>query len=126
MKLTKTEWQVMTALWDQYPATAREVGERLPAKVNWAYTTLKTILTRLLDKGAVSERKRGNTSVYTPAVSRSRARKNALRDLADQAFSGAFGPLMHFLVEDQSLTAAQRAELMDALKADRGEKGEAK
>ena len=126
MKLTKTEWQVMTALWDQHPATAREISERLPAKVNWAYTTIKTILTRLLDKGAVGERKRGNTSVYTPAVTRTRARKSALRDLADQAFNGAFGPLMHFLVQDQSLTPKQRAELMDALKAARDKKGEAK
>ena len=129
MKLTKTEWQVMTALWDKHPATARQIGERLPATVNWAYTTIKTILTRLLEKGAVTEVKEGNTSVYEPAVSRACARKNALRDLADQAFNGAFGPLLHFLVEDQELTATQRDELIEALKADKaggGEKGGSK
>jgi BlaI family penicillinase repressor len=115
MKLTKTEWQVMNALWERHPATAREVAERLPADVNWAYTTIKTLLTRLLGKGAVSERKRANASVYQPLVSRQKARRSALRALADQAFDGAFGPLLHFLVEDQNLSPKQRRELIEAL-----------
>ena len=55
MKLTQAEWQVMNALWERYPATARDIAERLPASVKWAYTTIKTLLTRLLEKGAVSE-----------------------------------------------------------------------
>ena len=125
MKLSKTEWQIMNALWERHPATAREVAERLPANVKWAYTTIKTILTRLLGKNAVSERKRANTSVYQPLISRQQARRSALRGLADQAFNGAFGPLIHFLVEEEDLTAKQRRELMEALKKDReGEGGQ--
>ncbi len=126
MKLSNTEWQVMNALWQRYPATAREVAERLEPDVNWAYTTIKTILTRLLAKGAVSERKRANTSVYEPLVSRKQARRSALRALADQAFNGAFGPLMHFLVEDRDLSAEQRNELIEALKTEGTGKGERK
>ena len=119
MKLSKTEWQIMNALWEKHPATAREVAESLPTNIKWAYTTIKTILTRLLGKGAVSERKRANTSVYQPLVSQQQARRSALRGLADQAFNGAFGPLMHFLLEDQDLSDKQRKELMEALKNDR-------
>lgn len=126
MRLSKTEWRIMNALWERHPATAREVAERLPANTNWAYTTIKTILTRLLGKGAVSERKRANTSVYQPLVSRQQARRSALRGLADQAFDGAFGPLMHFLVEDQNLSGKQRDELAAALKSARRGKGERK
>ena len=118
MKLSKTEWHIMNALWERYPATAREVAERLPTDVKWAYTTIKTILTRLLGKGAVSERKRANTSVYQPLISQKQARRSALRGLADQAFNGAFGPLMHFLLEDQNLSDKQRKELLKALKND--------
>ena len=123
MKLTQAEWQIMNALWARHPATAREIAERLPAGVKWAYTTIKTLLTRLLDKGAVSERKRANASVYAPVISRQKARRSALRALADQAFDGTFGPLMHFLVEDQGLSPKQRRELIEALQKKRKTKG---
>ena len=119
MKLTEAEWLIMNALWDKYPATARDIARRLPEGVKWAYTTIKTMLARLVDKKAVSQSKKGNASVYEPLVSREKARRSALRMLANQAFDGAFGPLMHFLLEDQKLTAKQRKELMEILAKNR-------
>jgi BlaI family penicillinase repressor len=115
MKLTDAEWQVMNVLWERYPATARGIAERLPKENNWAYTTIKTLLTRLVEKGAVKEGKNGNTSLYEPLLNRQTARRNALKSLANQAFDGAFGPLMHFLVEDQKLTENQKHELLKAI-----------
>ena len=103
MKLTEAEWQIMNALWENFPATARQIADRLGDEVDWAYTTIKTLLTRLHEKGAVSERKRANSSVYEPILSRGSARRSALHALADSAFGGAFGPLLHFLVEEQDL-----------------------
>ena len=49
MKLTEAEWQIMNALWQKHPATARNIMERLDRRVNWAYTTVKTLLTRLAE-----------------------------------------------------------------------------
>jgi BlaI family penicillinase repressor len=126
MKLTKAEWQIMNVLWQQHPATAREIAGRLPAGVNWAYTTIKTMLSRLAEKQAVRESKNGNTSIYEPALSRQTARRSALTALANQAFDGAFGPLMHFVLEDQKLTSAQRRELIKALETKPMRKGERK
>ena len=116
MKLTNAEWQIMNVLWARYPATARGIAERLPQEVTWAYTTIKTILTRLVEKGAVKESKKGTTCIYEPIVTRKNARRSALKLLANQAFDGAFGPLMHFLLEDQKLSSKQRQELLQALK----------
>ncbi|MHC4216037.1 MAG: BlaI/MecI/CopY family transcriptional regulator, partial [Planctomycetota bacterium] len=59
MKLTEAEWLIMNALWHKHPATARQIAERLPAGVKWAYTTIKTMLTRLVEKNALTESKRG-------------------------------------------------------------------
>ena len=92
MKLTEAEWQIMNALWSGAPATARQIVDRLPHDVNWAYTTVKTMLTRLTDKNAIRESKNGN-----------------------QAFDGAFGPLMHFLLEDQKLSGKQKEEILRVL-----------
>ena len=126
MKLTKAEWQIMNALWEKHPATARDVMERLPAGVKWAYTTIKTMLTRLVEKQAVSEAKQGNTSVYDPLVSQRKARISAFRSLVDQAFDGAMGPLVHFLVEEKQLTPKQQAELAKLLQDETEGQGERK
>jgi BlaI family penicillinase repressor len=115
VKLSESEWQIMNALWSRHPATARELAEVLPTDVSWAYTTIKTMLTRLVAKGAVSEEKRGNTSVYEPLVSRHRARRSALGRLLETAFDGGVAPLLSFLAEEGDLSAAERRELIEIL-----------
>ena len=124
MKLTEAEWQIMNALWQKHPATAREIMERLDRRVKWAYTTIKTMLTRLVEKDAVSEVKQGNTSVYEPMVSQQKARLSAFRSLLDQAFDGAVGPLVHFLAEEKQLTAKEKKELRKILESEAEDKGE--
>jgi BlaI family penicillinase repressor len=115
MKLSKTEWQIMNVLWQENPATARELMERLPSRVNWAYTTVKTMLNRLVDKKALSEYKQGNTSFYKPLISQRKAQSNAFKSLLDQAFNGATGPLVHFLIEERKLSEKQRQEILNIL-----------
>ncbi len=115
MKLTEAEWQIMNALWSEWPATARQIAGRLPDDINWAYTTIKTMLTRLTDKNAVKESKKGNIGLYEPILTRQNAQRSALKSLANQAFDGAFGPLMHFLVAEEKLSGKQKEELLQAL-----------
>ena len=115
MKLTNAEWQLMNCLWERHPATARGIAQRLPEDVKWAYTTIRTLLARLADKGAVREYKEGNTSLYEPLLTRDNARRSALKTLVNQAFDGAYGPLMHFLVNDRRLSAEQRRALAKIL-----------
>ena len=123
MKLTDAEWQIMNALWENFPATARQIADRLGNEVNWAYTTIKTMLTRLAEKKCVKETKKGNISIYQPIITRPDAQRNALKSLVNQAFDGAFGPLMHFLLEDQKLTKTQKAELRSILEQNEQKSG---
>ncbi len=115
MRLSNAEWQLMNALWAGHPATARELAKRLPDDVNWAYTTIKTMLTRLEKKNAVKATLRGNTSIYEPLVARDEARRSALRNLVDQAFGGGIEPLLAFLARDSELSAKERRELEQIL-----------
>ena len=116
MQLTRAEWQLMNALWQGHPASAREIIERLPKRVDWAYTTVKTMLTRLVAKGALSEKKQGNVGVYTPMLSQHKARLMAVRSLVGDAFDGAFGSLAHFLVEEEALSQDEVRCLLDLVK----------
>lgn len=122
MKLTEAEWQIMNALWKKHPTTARELIEQLPEHVNWAYTTIKTMLTRLAAKQAVKEEKRGNTSLYEPLISQKKARRGALSTFIDQAFEGAVEPMLHFMVKERKLTEKQRKELIKMLREEDNKK----
>ncbi|MBE0712631.1 MAG: BlaI/MecI/CopY family transcriptional regulator [Candidatus Aminicenantes bacterium] len=123
MRLTDAEWQIMNALWKRYPATAREIAENLADETQWAYTTIKTLLARLAAKNAVSEQKRGNTSVYEPLVSLKKARRTALRTFLNQGFGGTVEPLLNFLAEERKLTDKQRQELARILQNEEDRKG---
>ena len=115
MKLSDAEWQIMNALWQKNPSTAREIIDELPNDVQWAYTTVKTMLTRLVSKKAVHEEKRGNLAFYTPLVSQWKARRGAIRSMIDKVFGGTVEPIMHYLVDEEKLTSSQRRELIKLL-----------
>jgi BlaI family penicillinase repressor len=117
MRLTDSEWRIMNALWEGHPATAREISERLPENNQWAYTTIKTMLTRLVGKNAVSERKRANTSVYEPLIKCGDAQRSALTALIDTAFGGAMEPFLGF-VANTSISPQQRRKLLEMLGKD--------
>ena len=67
MKLTEPEWIIMNVLWDRHPAKARGIVERLPESVNWAYTTVKTMLDRLVEKKAVEMAAQSYAQTYGPS-----------------------------------------------------------
>jgi BlaI family penicillinase repressor len=122
-KLSDAEWVIMNALWQGFPASAREVLERLGPKAGWAYTTIKTMLDRLVEKGIVSVRKRANAGVYEPRLSREEARSSALRSLVDRAFGGTFGSLVQHFVTAERMSKRER-ERLRALLADEADRGE--
>jgi len=111
LKLSDAEWTVMQAVWTGQPASARDVLDRVGTNTGWAYTTVKTLLSRLVDKGAVSMRMQGNVSLYESLISRRQARVAALRSLVDKAFDGTFGSLLHHLVTEERLSKKDRAAL---------------
>ena len=115
MRFSDAEWQIMKALWRCQPATVRDLIEQLPPGVDWAYTTVKTMLTRLESKRAVSEHKNKNVSVYKALISPEIARRSALSGLLNQAFDGAMEPLLHFLVRERKLTKKERRQLVQLL-----------
>lgn len=111
LKLSDAEWTVMRAVWARTPASARDVLEHAEGETEWAYTTVKTLLARLVEKGALSMRMRGNVSLYEPRVTMRQARIAALRSLVDRAFDGTFGTLLQHLIAEEKLSPRDRAAL---------------
>lgn len=117
MRLSDTEWTVMVSLWARDRAsTAREVLEDVEAGTEWSYSTVRTLLGRLVEKGAVADARRGNQLEYRPLVSEGEARRSALRSLVDRAFGGRVTSLVQHLSEDAVLSEADRVELARMLR----------
>lgn len=123
MKLSQNEWKIMNALWKKSPATAREIIDHLPEDVEWAYTTVKTMLSRLVAKEAVSEHKRSNVSFFEPLIARDNAQKNAFVDLFDKVLDGTIEPLMLYLIEEKKLSKKEQEKLILMLEKARKDTG---
>lgn len=117
VRLSDSEWTVMRAVWEaaevgaDREVTAREVHDRIGDSAEWAYTTVRTLLARLVGKRALGERKRGNQSFYSARITRGEARASALRSLVDRAFDGTFGSLVQHIVSTERLSRREREQL---------------
>ncbi len=125
MKLSNSEWKIMNIVWQQSPASVRDVLERVEGETAWSYSTVKTLLTRLADKGVLTVRKRANTSLFKPLISEQQARRSAIRSLLDSAFGGTFGSLLQHVAQEENLNERDRATLTGMLSELDAQKGDA-
>lgn len=116
--LSDAEWKVMNAVWAATTAvSAREIHEALASETRWAYTTVKTLMDRLVEKTVLEVEIRRNVSWYRSRLPRQRAITTATDDLARRVFGGAVAPLVHHLVQSRRLSRDDRAELRRMLDA---------
>jgi predicted transcriptional regulator len=116
--LSDAEWTIMNAVWDRGgEVSARDVLDLVEPDTGWAYTTLKTLMDRLVEKGALEAEVRRNVSYYRARLPRQRAVAAAAADLTRRAFGGAVAPLVHHLMRSTRLSARDRSELRRMLDA---------
>jgi BlaI family penicillinase repressor len=120
--IAETDWDILEVLWTSERATAPQVAEALAKTRGWAYSTVKTLLDRLVGKGLVHGRQVGNVWEYTPALGREDARRSAWQEFVAKAFRGATAPALHFLATEAKVPSKELAELRELL----GKKGKSK
>src|SRR3954451_5225562 len=116
-EISDAEWDVMKVVWDHGPATSGQVVQHLQDERKWAPRTIKTLLARLVKKGAVLSREDpAGRFLYSAKVQRDAVVRRESRSFVRRGFNGAVAPaLVHFL-EDAELTPAQIDELKKILK----------
>src|SRR5262245_2777828 len=100
MALAPAEWEIMKVLWERGSAAARDVYAALPAENSWAYKTVKTLLSRLVAKGAVTYEQVGNSYLYRPAVEQDRMTREEVRGLFRRIQGMALSPLLAHFIEE--------------------------
>ena len=116
--LTEAEWKIMHCVWQADEVCARDVLEAVGDETGWAYTTVKTMLARLAEKGALTVRMRSNTSHYRAVLTRKDARKSALSAVAERAFDGTPAQLVQFMLKEERLSKKELRELKRMLDED--------
>ncbi len=91
------EMQCLNILWQLGSASVPEVRGLIPRDPPLAYTTVLTLLDRLVRRGAATREKSGRGYRYTPTVDRAKVRLTALQTLADQHFDSSLLELRNYL-----------------------------
>ena len=109
--ITEAEWKVMEALWSRSPRTAQSLADELGPSNRWTQATVKTLLNRLLRKGALKHRRQGKAYLYSPAVSRTDCQRREARSFLDRVFGGAVSPMLAQLVDSKALSPEEIREI---------------
>jgi predicted transcriptional regulator len=111
IKISQSELDVMDVLWRESPLGSAEVVARLEDKKDWSARTIKTLLSRLVDKGALNTEAEGRRFLYSPAITREAYVGPAARRFAERLFGGRAAPLVAHLAEGDGLSESDIAEI---------------
>lgn len=114
--IAESEWSVMEVLWESSPQTASEVTKALRPTTNWAENTVRTLLTRLVEKGALKTAENASgTRTFLPAVKREACVRAESESFMQRIFGGAAKPLLVHFAQNSKLTAEEVKELKKLL-----------
>ena len=116
-ELTEAEWAIIKAVWDRQPCAAPTVTEALEKERAWSYSTVKTLMDRMVDKGLLTTERIRNLILYHAAVTPDQARRGEVLRTLKRAFDGALTPMMQFLLNQENLSQKDLAELEAMVKA---------
>ena len=115
MQISEAESVVMDVLWRTHPLGAEEVVAALADSRHWQEATIKTLLNRLLNKGAIAAEKEGRRYLYSPRLKREDWVLEESRGLLDRLFDGRVAPLVAHFSEHRKLSRKDIAELRKLL-----------
>jgi BlaI family transcriptional regulator, penicillinase repressor len=117
VELTESEWSVIKAVWETEPCTAPVIQEKLFKPTGWHYSTVRTLMDRMVAKGVLKAKKEGKLTIYQSVVTRAQAQHGELFYALKHAFNGALTPMVQCLLDNNNLDADELAKLEAMIKA---------
>lgn len=118
-ELTETEWAIIKTVWALEPCAAPTVQEHLASSRQWTYSTVRTLLDRMVIKGLLTAEKLRNLTLYRAVITREEAQQGELRYALKNAFDGALTPLVQCLLESEKISSHQLDQLEALIAAKR-------
>ncbi len=119
VSISDAEWSVMQVVWQRRSATAAEVIAELESTTSWRHRTIRTLLSRLVEKGALATEADGNRYVYRPLVGRQKCVRQEARSFLRKVFAGDAAELVAHFVRDAKIPPEQIEELKRLLDENR-------
>ena len=110
-ELTEAEWVIMKVVWENEPCAAGTVQEDLANSKDWAYSTIKTTMDRMVEKGFLKIQRIRNLQLFSSVISEVDAKRGEFRKMLKRAFDGALTPMMQFMLEDEGLSKTELTQL---------------
>jgi BlaI family transcriptional regulator, penicillinase repressor len=111
MQISEAESAVMDVLWRRQPLAADEVAAELAPQRGWQEATVKTLLNRLLNKGAIRAERDGRRYLYVPVLQREDWVLDESQGLLERLFDGRVAPLVAHFSAHRRLSRNDVAEL---------------
>ncbi len=115
IQVSDAEWDVLDAIWREPGQAAGRIIELVQLNRDWNHRTIRTLLRRLIEKGAVEVEVDGAKHFYRATVDRDSCVRSAAQSFSQRFFSGSVRSLLLHLVEHQDLTAEEIDELRTRL-----------
>jgi len=117
--LTESEWAIIKAVWDHEPCAAPAIQEILHPQTAWTYSTVRTLMDRMVVKGLLAAEKVRNLTLYRSVVTREQAQRGELFYALKHAFNGALTPMVQCLLDTRDLSPDELVKLESLIKAKR-------
>ncbi len=111
VELTEAEWDIMKVVWENEPCTAGTVQEIMAMSKDRAYSTVKTTMDRMVEKGFLQIERIRNLQLFRSCISEVDAKRGEFRKMLKRAFDGALTPMMQFLIEHEGLSKEEASQL---------------
>jgi BlaI family penicillinase repressor len=116
-ELTEAEWAIIQMVWEHEPVPAPTVQELLEEQRGWSYSTVKTLMDRMVKKGLLTTERLRNIMLYTSVITRKEAQNKEILKTLKRAFEGALTPMMQFLLDSDHISHGELDELEAMIKA---------
>ena len=113
--VSDSELELLKELWQESPLSGPELIARTLAHTAWDESTAKTLLTRLVTKGAISRKGKRRSYLYSPLLTKNDYQREAAAHLAAQAFNNSTAEMVTFFVRQKKLSPSDLAELRKML-----------
>ncbi len=106
-ELSKSELDIMKVLWKEGQLSTREVHDKLSPKYNWAYSTTKTVMDRMVAKKLLSRENFHGVFLYKPLISKPQGLAHLVRNFADQVLEMDYGSVVSLFARSKTLTSEE-------------------
>ncbi|WP_105170616.1 BlaI/MecI/CopY family transcriptional regulator [Pseudoalteromonas sp. T1lg24] len=111
MDISNSEFEVLQALWRVHPADAQTVVDELNKEKDWHEKTVKTLLGRMVKKGAINFEKNGRSYIYSPVLEIEAYQVQESESLIERLFNGRIAPLVTGFAKNKNLSKQDIDEL---------------